>query len=174
MAKNRILNFTGGEVAPSFYNAVGLEKFLESLMACRNYIIHRSGGVLNRLGDGHIGEVIDSSLEVRLIPFIASNKTTYVLELNAGVIRFIKNGRYLIDEYGDILELEVDYEDKLNELNYVQSADVMTLVRDDKQIKQIKKVTNLDWKYQDINFVSKVGKPSEDSIRSFIIFGIVK
>ena len=163
MSKSRILNFTGGEVAPSFYNAVNLEKFLRSLMTLQNYIIHRSGGALNRLGDEHLDEVKDSNEEVRLIPFTASNKTTYTLELNAGAIRFIKNGQYLRDDEGNPYEVYVGYDKNLNELNYVQSADVMTIVHNSRLIKQLKKIDEFDWRVEGIDAIRKSGPPRENT-----------
>ena len=159
MSKSRILNFTGGEVAPSFYNAVDLEKFQRSLMTLQNYIIHRSGGALNRLGDEHLDEVKDSNEEVRLIPFTASNKTTYTLELNAGAIRFIKNGQYLRDDEGNPYEVLIEYIDNLNELNYVQSADVMTIVHESHLIKRLKKINELDWRVEELKDVPKATPP---------------
>lgn len=85
-------SFSGGEITPALYGRVDQVKYATGLRTCRNFIVARHGGVLNRPGSGFICEVEDSSQAVRLIPFIFNAAQTYVLLFGDLTMRVIKNG----------------------------------------------------------------------------------
>lgn len=64
-----IRNFAGGEIAPALYGKNDLVKYQTGAKQLRNMTIMRSGGVQNRAGFQFIGEVGDSTKDVRLQQF---------------------------------------------------------------------------------------------------------
>jgi hypothetical protein len=84
-------SFSGGEISPSLYARVDVEKYATSLRTCRNNMVMRHGGLTNRPGFYYITEVKDSSKAVRLIPFVFNSDQTYVLEFGNLYMRVIRN-----------------------------------------------------------------------------------
>lgn len=89
-------SFTGGEISPSLYSRCDQTKYQTGLRTCRNFLIPRQGGVSNRPGTQFIGEVKDSTKQVRLIPFIFNIDQTYILEFGDLYMRVIRNGAYIV------------------------------------------------------------------------------
>ena len=90
-------SFAGGEISPSLYARVDFSKYISSARTLRNFITLRHGGAANRPGTNFVGEVSDSSLTVRLVPFIFNNSQTYVLEFGNLYMRVIKDGGYITE-----------------------------------------------------------------------------
>lgn len=88
-------SFTGGEISPSLYARVDQTKYATGLRTCRNFLVMRHGGLANRPGSSWVGEVIDSTKTVRLVPFVFNSDQTYVLEFANTTMRVIRNGAYL-------------------------------------------------------------------------------
>lgn len=96
-------SFSGGEIAPSLYARVDVAKYSTGLRTLRNFLVMRHGGASNRPGLGFIGEVKDSTRQVRLIPFVFNNDQTYVLEFGHLYMRVIKNGAQVLESALNIL-----------------------------------------------------------------------
>jgi hypothetical protein len=90
-------SFSGGEISPSLYARVDVAKYQNGLRTLRNYFVMRHGGAANRSGTKFIGEVKDSTKNVRLIPFVFNNDQTYVLEFGDLYMRVIKNGAQVVE-----------------------------------------------------------------------------
>lgn len=90
-------SFAAGELTPSLHSRVDLAKYATGLATCRNCIIQRHGGAMNRPGTTFMGEVKDSSKTVRLIPFEFNAQQTYMLEFGHLYMRVIRNGVYQYD-----------------------------------------------------------------------------
>ncbi len=90
-------SFTGGELAPALRARQDLTKFGVSLAQCINYIIHTHGGASNRAGLQFVGEIEDSSVVGRVIPFSFSTVQTYTLEFGDLIMRVIKDGAYVLE-----------------------------------------------------------------------------
>lgn len=84
--------FSSGEISPSLYARVDLVKYATGLRTCKNAIVLRYGGVSNRPGTQYVGEVSDSTKQVRLVPFIFSDDVTYVLQFGEYYMRVIRDG----------------------------------------------------------------------------------
>lgn len=90
-------SFSGGEISPSLYGRVDTVKYATGLRTCRNFFVMRHGGIATRPGTTFVGEVSDSSVTVRLIPFVFNTDQTYVLEFGNQYMRVIRNGVYLTE-----------------------------------------------------------------------------
>lgn len=85
-------NFSGGELAPALHARTDTSKYQNGAETIRNMTIMRSGGVQNRPGFELIDEVLDSSKEVRIFPFILSNQNSFVFEFGEETLRVFKDG----------------------------------------------------------------------------------
>lgn len=90
-------SFASGELTPSLHARVDISKYQTGLRTCRNFVVHRHGGVSNRAGSQFIAEVKDSTKNVRLIPFVFNSTQTYVLEFGDQYMRVHKNGSQVIE-----------------------------------------------------------------------------
>lgn len=97
MASVRQLSFASGELTPSLHARVDISKYVTSLKTCRNFVVHRHGGVSNRSGTQFVAEVKDSTKAVRLIPFVFNSDQTYVLEFGDQYMRVHKDGSQVIE-----------------------------------------------------------------------------
>jgi hypothetical protein len=97
MTSIRQLSFSGGELTPSVWGRSDIAKHNAGLKLCKNFFVMRHGGVANRAGTVFIGEVKDSTQDVRLVEFIFNLEQTYVLEFGNQYIRFIRNNSHVKD-----------------------------------------------------------------------------
>lgn len=82
---------TAGEVAPSLYGRVDINRYAAGLRKCRNFIVRPYGGVENRPGLRFIARTNDV-VRHRLIPFVFSDGVSYVLQLGDGYLRVLSYG----------------------------------------------------------------------------------
>lgn len=87
--------FSSGEISPRLYARVDLSKYHTGAALLENFFVDYRGGVSNRPGTKYIG-TCPSILRVRLIPFVQSITTTYILEFGNLYMRVIKNGAYVL------------------------------------------------------------------------------
>ena len=143
-------SFTGGELSPSLYGRVDLARYQTSLRTCRNFIAQVYGGADNRPGTKYIADVKTHSEAVRLIPFAFSTTQTYVLEFGNLYMRVYKDGGQVVyssgPNVGDPVEITTPWATAdLEQLNYTQSADVLTLVHPNYEPRQISRTAHDAW-----------------------------
>lgn len=87
-------NFAGGEIAPSCYGRTDTQRYQTSLRTCRNFIVQKHGGVVNRPGTQFVAETKDSTKTCRIIKFVKNRfiANTYLLEFGDRYVRFFQNG----------------------------------------------------------------------------------
>ena len=125
-------SFTGGELSPSLYARTDLARYATSLRTAKNFIVRPYGGVSNRPGFRFVGEVGDSAVRHRLIPFIYSTETAYVLELGDEVMRIYANAGIVESAPDTPVEVVTPWsEADLPSLRFTQSADVMYFAHPD-------------------------------------------
>jgi hypothetical protein len=153
-------SFAGGELAPSLHARVDLAKYAVGLRRCRNFFVHAHGGASNRTGTQFIGEVADSSVRGRLIPFAFNTTQTYVLEFGALCMRVIKDGGYVESSPGVIYELATPYAAAdLAALKYEQSNDVMTLTHPSHAPRELSRTGHAAWTLSTISFEPSIDPP---------------
>ena len=86
-------SFSGGEISPLSYGRVDNPRYKESLAICLNYIPLIQGPITRRPGTQFVGRCQYASQKSRLIPFVATATSPYVVEFTGnGLIRFYQNG----------------------------------------------------------------------------------
>lgn len=84
-------SFAGGELSPALHARTDLVKYATGLRRCRNFIIQKQGGLVNRPGTEFVRALKDSAVAGRLIPFIFNDDQTYLLEFGDQFIRFTQD-----------------------------------------------------------------------------------
>lgn len=90
-------NMSGGELAPAMYSRTDVSKYQSGLKLGRNVTLKPQGGARSRNGFLIVGEVADSGFRGRTYPFNVGPGESYVLEFGEDVLRFIRDGAYILD-----------------------------------------------------------------------------
>lgn len=133
MPKARIIqtSFTSGELSPRMRGRVDLQQYAAGADTLENMMILSQGPATRRPGSYFVGTTKSaaSNQRVRLVPFIVSSLTAYVLEFGPGYVRFYRNRGRVVDGGGTPLELATPYTlSQLRELTFTQSNDVMWIM----------------------------------------------
>ena len=144
-------SFAGGEVSPSLYGRVDLEKYQTSLRRCRNFIVRQYGGVENRPGTRYVAPAKYPDRKCRLIPFQFNTEQTYVLEVGDHYFRVFMDGAQVVYSSGASAGQPVDVATPwaagdIDLLKYTQSADVMTVCHPNYPPMEIQRYAHDDWR----------------------------
>ena len=90
-------SFTAGEISPRLEGRTNIEKYREGLSDLTNMVVMPHGGVTRRPGTEYLGEVKDSSVKTRLIPFQFKTTDTYILEFGDQTMRVFRNDLQVLD-----------------------------------------------------------------------------
>ncbi|WP_233281640.1 hypothetical protein [Pseudomonas tructae] len=147
-------------MAPSTSARVDLNRYFTGLRTCRNFMIMPEGGARNRAGYRFLAETKLSARASRLIPFQFSTEQTYALELGHEYIRFYTNGGQLLSGLA-AYEVSTPYqEEHLFELNFTQSADVLTIAHPSYAPAELKRLGATNWTIGDISFMPSIVAPT--------------
>lgn len=153
-------SFTSGEISPAVGARADLTKYSTGLSKCENFFIRAQGGVYSRPGTRYVGEQKSSAARGRLIPFQFNTEQSYILLFENNVIRFIKDGGYIESSPGVPYELATTYTTaQLSRLNFVQNADILTIVHPDHDPKELGRVTDTNWTLTTVSYASTVTAP---------------
>lgn len=137
--------FTRGEIAPALHGRIDLAQYYSGLKTCKNFIVRQYGGISNRPGSEFCTEVKDSSKQTRLIPFIPSTSTSYVLEVGNLYIRVIKDGSYVLSG-GTPVEIVAPWlTADLPYIKITQSNNVMTICCPGYAVRQLSQTSDTSW-----------------------------
>lgn len=135
-------SFNAGELSPKMLGRVDVSQYAKGCQVLRNFLVTPYGAAERRPGTKFLCRTKYDDKAVRLIRFVFSAGTAYVCEFGDHYIRFIRNDAMIVDENGDPFEIESPYsETELNDLKYIQSADVMTIVHPDHPVQELKRIT---------------------------------
>lgn len=149
-------SFAGGEVSPSLYGRVDLEKYQTSLRRCRNFIVRQYGGVENRPGTRYVAPAKYADRKCRLIPFQFNSEQTYVLEVGDQYFRVFMDGEQVVYSSGGSAGQPVDVTTPwaaadIALLKYTQSADVMTICHPSYAPLEIQRYAHDDWRTAEVS-----------------------
>ena len=156
-------SFSGGELAPSLHARVDLAKYATGLKTCRNFFVQAHGGVANRSGTKYVCETANSAKTTRLIPFEFNTEQTYVLEFGHQTMRVIKDGGQVLSS-GSPVSITTPYSDtELADLQFTQSADVMTICHASYPVKEVKRTSHTAWSITSVSFGTSMSAPGSVS-----------
>jgi hypothetical protein len=85
-------SFSSGELSPTLFGRVDLDKYHTGLQTCRNAFVDYRGGVTRRPGTRFVALMGDNQMRHRLVPFIFSTVQSYVLVFGDQNMRVVRNG----------------------------------------------------------------------------------
>lgn len=91
------VNFSRGEIGPQLYSRFDVDSYAAGLKRGRNVFVMKFGGVSKRMGTELIGEVLDDSGPVRVVPFQFSLTQAYALEMGQAYMAPCANGGRLLE-----------------------------------------------------------------------------
>lgn len=130
MAKAQVIttNFTAGEFSPRLRGRSDLEKYNSSMRAASNVVVLKQGGVTARPSLDYLSPIKVEASPARLVPFIYSATTSYVLEFGNLTMRVRKQGVLVESSPGTPFELATPFtSDVLDFLDFTQSGDTMII-----------------------------------------------
>jgi hypothetical protein len=161
-------SFAAGELSPFLYGRVDLDKYHVGARVLQNFLVHAHGGVSNRPGTRFIGEVTDSSVRHRLIPFqfrtlpsgqtyilVFGDKTMEVALFNGDSWGFVENGdgsRFVLATPYAAADLPL--------LKFLQSADTMTLCHPNYSVRSLTRAAANSWTLKPITFAPSTAAPT--------------
>lgn len=162
----RQTNFSAGELDPLLQGRTDLPLYGQGLATCRNFIITKSGAAMSRPGTSFVAEAkvlaaadytggVIPTRPVRLVPFVAGDGASVVLEFGEQYVRFHTLGRTVESPPGTAYELglvdgAVYYAKDLAKLRFAQVGDVLTIVAPGYTAKQLRRHGPAAWEFSDL------------------------
>lgn len=135
-----ITSFNAGELSPKMLSRADVSQYSKGCRTLKNFIVTPYGAVEKRPGTRFIAQA-KTDTTVRLIRFVYSRDIAYVCEFGDKYIRFFFNGRVLTSGTSNLpVEVATHYTaDELADLQFVQSADIMTIVHPNHPVKELRR-----------------------------------
>ena len=161
-----LTNFTSGELSPRLNGRIDMEKYYNGASTINNFQVLMHGGLQKRSGTRYIAPIktqTGSNSGARLIPFVFSKTQAYILEFGHNYIRFFKDEGQ-ITSGGSVYEISTTYTAaQIDQIEYVQSADVLYLVHDDHTPRKLSRTGHTSWTISDVDFFDGPYDPANTS-----------
>lgn len=140
----------GGEITPSLWGRVDLDKVKVGLAKCRNFAPFAHGGARFRMGTQFITE---AKGECVLKAMDYSSEPTIFVEMGNKYMRFIKDGAY-IEKDGSPYEIVSPYEkDELRHVRCAQSIDMNFMVDGYHAPRILSRYSDTNWVIDNYDFM---------------------
>lgn len=134
-------SFNAGELSPRMLGRNDVSQYGKGCEKLLNFFVTPYGSVERRPGTFDCGAAKGSG-GVRLIRFVVSSTISYICEFGNLYVRFWKDGAP-VPATGTRLELSSVYTDsELENIQFVQSADIMTLVHPAHPVYELRRIAN--------------------------------
>lgn len=144
--------FSAGELSPRLFGRTDLAKYGSGVATLENWTVQPQGGVTRRPGSIFLAEVKDSTKTTRLIPFVFSPLTSYMLEVGERYIRFYRDAAR-IEVTGVPVEVATPYAAaELDGLDVRQSADVMYFFHSGYATRKLERYSDTIWRFREVDW----------------------
>ncbi len=144
--------FGGGVLSPKLYGRTDVQKYHSGCRQIKNFIVTPQGTVVRRPGTYFVKEVKTSAKYTRLVPFIASSETAYILEFGDSYVRFYTNGAN-VTSGGSPVEVATPWdESEIDDLQIAQSVDVLYICHKDHAPRCLNHVSSTSWTLTEFGF----------------------
>ncbi len=161
----RQTNFSSGEIAPLRWGRTDMPGYGSGLRVCRNFFVSKEGAAVSRPGSQLVsGSKYMTSPDLgerdvgqcRLIPFIAADSQSYVLEFGLNYVRFHTRGGTVETAPGVPYEVTTTpYEaEDLFELRYAQVGDVLTITCPRWDPFELRRLAHTNWSFSQVLFAN--------------------
>lgn len=113
-------SFAAGELSPTLYARVDLDKYHSGAALLRNFFVDYRGGASNRPGTQYIDTLASTDIP-HVIPFTVATTAAYVLVFLTHSLQIYSNGALIATIPSPYAGID------FSTIKYVQSADVLTL-----------------------------------------------
>ena len=162
-----LTNFTSGELSPRLNGRIDMEKYYNGASTINNFQVLMHGGLQKRSGTRYITPIKNqtgSNSGARLIPFVFSKTQAYILEFGHNYLRFFKDEGVIVSAGTTPYEISTTYTAaQLDQIEYVQSADVLYLVHDDHPPRKLSRTGHTAWTLTDVDFFDGPYDPANTS-----------
>ena len=140
--------FNGGEFGPGMLTRWDFAKYDNACKQLQNMLVLSQGPVTRRPGTKFIATTKNNAV-ARLIPFEYSKTDTYMLEFTNLLMRAYRNGGLILDGANPFELVTTFTTAELDEIQFVQSADVMWLVHPDHKPQELSRTGHTSWTIAD-------------------------
>lgn len=153
--------FGAGEITSSLFARSDLSQYSMGATKIENFVVLPQGAMRSRAGFRLVGQAVDSSHPVRLIPFRYSSDQVFVLEFGNYTLRIIENGSYLANSNNAIYQITSPYKaEDLKNIDFSQNADVLTLTNPDYSPYELRRYGNTDWRFVKVTVTPTIQAPT--------------
>lgn len=136
-------SFNAGELSPKMIGRSDVSQYGKGCRKLQNFLVTPYGAVERRPGTKFLSMTKYPEKNLRLIRFVFSSETAYVCEFGDFYIRFFKDDSPVMTDEGEILEIPSPYsETELSDIQFIQSADVMTIVHPEHPVYELKRFSH--------------------------------
>ncbi|KKL77989.1 hypothetical protein LCGC14_2029340, partial [marine sediment metagenome] len=151
MAKLIQTAFDSGQYSPRMDGRVDVEGYRNACKRIENFMVFPQGGAIARSGSKYIANT-KADGAARLIPFVISTVSAYVIEIGNGYMRFYKAGAQ-IEDTGVPVEIVSPYlTADLFELDFAQTNDVMYFAHTGHAPRKLSRISDTEWILHEVNF----------------------
>lgn len=161
------VTFSGGEFSPRLDARIDQEKYRSGARHIENMIPYKQGPLTRRPGTQYIAQAklkngYSTNYGVRLVKFIYSTTTTFILELGNNYIRFYSNGQQ-VQSSGTPVEVSTPYSALITgnkyatdiwQLNYCQINDVIYFTSPKYPVYKLTRITDTNWTFTQVQFLT--------------------
>jgi hypothetical protein len=153
MARRLIGAFNAGEISPLLDARLDSDKYQNAARIMENCVPKIYGGAFGRAGMEYMGEVKDHARGTRVIEFIYSATTNFIIEAGHLYMRFWSNGQQVESSPGVPFEVVSPYtEDDIFALQYIQVGDVMYFVDGQKPVYKLTRLADDNWTMAEVSW----------------------
>ncbi len=148
-------NFIKGELSPLIHARVDLELYRSGLALCENWLVLPQGGIKTRPGTMFVAETKFAAKAARVVRFIYSTETNYMLEFGDTYVRVYKEQSIVLNG-GVPVEIPTSYtESELFELQFTQDENNLYIVHKDHLPATLTRSSHTSWTLADVSFSAK-------------------
>jgi hypothetical protein len=135
-------NFTTGELAPEVLGRVDVQQYNNGAKQLTNCFVVVQGGVYSRVGTTFTAVTKNSAKRSRVVPFVKTKLTRYVIEMGDLYLRYFKDGVAVGGPYETVSPYT---EAQIGAVDYVQDADLMYLAHEAVPIQRLRRFADANW-----------------------------
>ena len=143
---DRRISFNGGELSPWLDPRIDLDKYRSGCRQLENMLPAVYGGAMRRPGTTYLGAAPTASGKVRLVPFVASVSTTYILEFSALKLRIWTTGATPALVGAPLVVVTPYAEADLDALQFAQQNDVVFITHPNYFPQELARYSATDWR----------------------------
>lgn len=144
--------FNAGELSPKMIGRSDVAQYSKGCRTLRNFLVTPYGSAERRPGTLHVAMAKQQTGVIRLIRFAFSETDAYLIEAGPLYFRFFKNGLPVMNG-STVVEVVTPYTaDQLRDLQFVQSADVMTICHPEHPVMELSRTAENTFTFAEKSF----------------------